>query len=408
VLSSYLSHYIYPHPVCAYDTNSGNKKQGEGENNFLFPPEPCHSSLSTMNNEQNKAPVNNGKQLQVYADLVQLYPDNAAYLKPYAELLLAEGKIATATEILRHLYHLMLKMKEVSQADALVKQFPIIGRVRSPDRPQDDIQRLLPAAMHNRLWLRLHQKRLREGQHLLHHGEAGDSCYLVCEGELAEFGRGAHDKPIMLNLIGQGDVVAEDKLLKPGIYKSDIIANKNSIVVKLPRKKMTAALLANPTLKTALQRKADLQRMVSMISSSPILQTIPLDMRRHLAGKSYIQQYGPGSIIHKSGEQLKHVDLIVHGEACYQWQGADMVKELKSLKPGALIGETTAVRNSGCPADMVSHHGVGIVHISYAVFINVVEAYPPLRTSLTAYAEEQRAQLMSRLNELQTQKFNQH
>jgi len=343
------------------------------------------------------------KQLQVYADLVQLYPDKEAYLKPYAELLLAEGKVATATEMLRHLYTLLLKKGDTCQADALVKQFPIIGRVRSSDPHQDHIQDLLPASIRNPLWLRLHRKRLREGQHLLHHGETGDTCYLVCEGELAEFGRGAQDKPIMLNLIGPGAVVGEDKLLKPGIYKSDIIANKSSIVVKLPRKKMTAALVASPTLKSVLQRRSELRRMVAMISASPVLQTIPLDMRRHLAENSYIQQYAAGALIHQSGEQLQHVDLVVHGEACYQLQDTGMVKELKSLKSGALIGETAAMRDSGCPADMVTHHGVGIMHMPHAVFVNVVEAYPPLKKSLTAYTDEQRASLMSRLNELQTQ-----
>jgi len=353
-----------------------------------------------MGNTKNKTHPNKRKQLQVYADLVQRYPDNEVYLKPYAELLLAEGKVTTATEMLRHLYNLLLKKGATADADALVKQFPIIGRIRSPDHHQNNIRALLPAAMRNHLWLRLHRKRLHEGQHLLHHGDTGDTCYLVCEGELAEFGRGAHGKPIMLNLIGQGEVVAEDKLLKPGIFKSDIIANKSSIVVKLPRKKMTAALIASPALKSILQRKAKLRRMVSTISSSPVLQTIPLNMRRHLAEKSYIQQYASGSLIHKSGEQLKHVDLIVHGEACYQLSGPNMVKELKSLKPGALIGETAAIHDSGCPADMVTHHGAGIIHIPYAVFINVVEAYPPLRTSLTAYAEEQRFQLMRKLNEL--------
>jgi len=355
--------------------------------------------------EKNKTPLNQSKQLQVYADLAQLYPDNEAYLKQYAELLLAEGKTTTATEILRHLYNLLLNKGETSQADALVKQFPIIGRIRAPDNHQADILDILPASMRNRLWLRLRRKRLREGQYLFHHGESGDTCYLVCEGELAEFSRGAHAKPVMLNLIGAGDVIAEDKLLKPGIYKTDVIANKSSAIVKLPRKAMTAALISDPTLKTILQRKSDLRRMVSMISASPVLQILPLDMRRHLAEKSFIQQYAAGALIHKSGEQLKHVDLIVHGEACYQLQTLDMVKELKALKPGALIGETAAIHDSGCPADMVTHHGAGMIHIPYAVFINVVEAYPPLKKSLTAYAEEQRTQLMSKLNELQTQEL---
>ena len=355
-----------------------------------------------MTRKPNQPHQNPNKKLQVYADLVHLYPDNEAYIKQYAELLLAENKVATATELLRHLYSLLLKKGETGQADALVKQYPIIGRVRTSKQLQEDMQTLLPASMRNRLWQKLHQKRLREGQHLLHHGETGDTCYLVYEGELAEFSSDANRKPVMLNLAGPGDVVAVDKFFKPGAHQSDIVANKSSIIIKLPRKQLTKALVADPTLKTALQRKADFRRMVAMISTSELLQTIPLDMRRHLAEKSYIGQYEAGSLVYKSGEKSDHIDLIIHGEACYQLTVDGMVKELQALKPGALVGEIAVVRNSGCPADMVTHHGVGIIHIPYAVFINVNEAYPRLQKSLTAYAEEQRTRLMRKLNELQS------
>jgi len=346
------------------------------------------------------------KQLLVYADLVELYPDKEDYIKRYAQLLLAAGKTATATEMLRRLHQLLLQKGEVNQADALTKQFPVIGHVRKAGTDIDDIRPLLPAAMRSNLWLKLHCKRLREGQHLLHHGEKGDTLYLVCEGELAEFSRDDDGKPLLLDLIGPGDVVCEDRLFKPGVHKHDIAANKSSVVAKLPRKKMTAALLDNPALNIALQRKAEHRRMIAAISACPVLQTIPLHMRRHLASHGYIQHYAAGVTIHKAGEQLQYVDMIVHGEACYQLQEEGLIKELKPLKPGALIGETAAVRGSGCPADMVTYHGVSVFHMPYTVFVNVVEAYPPLKNSLTAYAEKQRTLLMRKLNELQTQELN--
>jgi len=349
-----------------------------------------------------RAGLRRDKQLQVYAELVKLYPDKEAYLKQYAELLLAEKKIATATETLRHLHHLLLDRGDSSAADALAKQFPIIGRIRAKAADHEDIQSLLPNSMRNRLRMKLSRKRLREGQYLLHHGEKGDTCFLVCEGELAEFGRCANGHPLMLNLAAAGDLICEEKLLKPGIHKTDVVANKESIVIKLSRKRMTTAMIADPALKVALKRRAEFHHLIALISLSPVLQSIPLKLRRHLAGESFISNYAAGALIHKSGEKLDHVDLIVHGEAVYQMQGHELVKELKVLKPGALIGETAAVRDSGCPADMVTHHGVDIIHIPYAVFVNVVEAYPPLRKSLTDYAAEQRARLMSRLNELQT------
>lgn len=361
-----------------------------------------------MNTKKHNTTAHQDKQLLVYAELVQLYPDKEVYIKQYAQLLLAAGKTSTATEILQHLHQLLLQKGDISQADALTNQFPIIGRIRKTESHSDNIQALLPASLRNKLWLKLHRKRLREGQHLFHHGETSDTLYLVCEGELAEFSRDEQGKPILLNLISPGDVVFEDKLFKPGACKTDIVANKSSVIVKLPRKKMTAALLDNPALKTTLQRKADQRDMVASVSTSPLLQTIPLHMRRHLAKHGFLQQYTAGTTIYKSGEQLQYVDMIVHGEACYQLQGADLVRELKPLKPGALIGETAAVRGSGCPADVVTYHGVLIFHMPYDIFINVIEAYPPLKNSLTAYAAEQRAKLMRTLNELQTQELKKH
>ncbi len=274
------------------------------------------------------------------------------------------------------------------------------------DTHADDLRAFLTTSMRSKLWLKLHRKRLREGQHLLHHGETGDTLYLVCEGELAEFSRDEHGNPLLLDLIDPGDVICEDKLFKPGVHKTDIIANKSSIVVKFSRKKLTAALLDNPALNIALQRKAEHRRMLAAISASPILQTIPLQMRRHLATRGYMQHYAAGVAIHKAGEQLQYVDLIVHGEACYQLQGEGLVKELKPLKPGALIGETAAVLGSGCPADIVTYHGVSIFHMPYTEFVNVVEAFPPLKNSLTTYAEKQRALLMRKLDELQVQELN--
>ena len=145
--------------------------------------------------------------------------------------------------------------------------------------------------------------------------------------------------------------------------------------------------------------------MVRMISSNPTLQMIPLDMRQHLAEDSEVQTYPKGSSIHQAGERLNHVDLIVAGEAQFQFQHQGENEHLKALKPGALVGESAVIHDTGCPADMITKTGVTIVHIAYTAFINVLEAYPPLRKSLMADAEIQRVQLMQKLDELQTQEL---
>jgi len=373
--------------------------------NCLFAPASCSSSFTSHMSDRNvSVSSNQNPQLKVYADLVQLYPENEAYIRQYAELLLDAGQLATATEILRHLHNLLLKQGERSKADNLGRQFPQIGRIDKADKQyREDIRKLLPSSMRNPLWLKLHQKRLQEGRHLFRRGEVEDTLYLVCEGELAEFIKGNNGKPVLLNLIQAGDVVGETNLLTPGPHKTDVVANKNSIVAKLPSRKMAAAMANTPSLKAALQRKADSRRMTALISSCPLLENVPLDMRQHMAEESFIRQYSAGTSIHKSGEKMNYVDLIVRGEACFQLHSRDSLKELKSLTPGTLIGDTAAIQDGGCPADMIANSALAIVHISCDAFKTVVEAYPPLRNALFSNAAKQRSQLMNKLNEFQTQ-----
>jgi len=363
----------------------------------------CCSSLASM--PSSTPPTRHETLVKVYADLVDLHPDNTRYIKQYAELLITMNKVTDGTRMLRRLHRQLLKDNEANKADALLQQYPMIKNLQPPHQETDDIKDFLPASIHNRLWLRLHQKRLREGQHLFHRGETLDTIYLVHQGEVAEFAHAADGSPILVNLIQAGDIVAEDKLLHPGDQQHDLIANKKSIIVKLARKKMLAALLSNPQLNDIITRKAKHRRLLRFISSSPVLQSIPLEMRQHLVQHSTIEIYSAGSSIHTAGEKLNHVDLIVEGAAQFHWQSPTAIKHLATLMPGALIGETAIIHDSGCPADLRTQDGVTIIHISYAAFISTLQSYPPLRKNLTAYTEAQRRQLMSKLNELQTQEL---
>jgi len=169
---------------------------------------------------------------------------------------------------------------------------------------------------------------------------------------------------------------------------------------------MLAALEKNPSLKIALQQKSASRLTNARISASPLLQNVPLNMRKDLAEQSHTRQYAAGETIHKAGEKLDHVDLVAKGSAHFQLLGKGIFKELKTLGPGSLVGESEAIHIQGCPADMVANCSVTVVRIPYNAFSNVVEAYPPLRNALIAYAEKNQLQIMSKLNELQGDKLD--
>jgi len=341
-------------------------------------------------------------QIQIYADLVKLYPENEAYIKQYAELLLKDGQFSTATEMLRHLHSVAAKKGNTGMADALIKQFPQIGRISSEGKADQGIFDLLPDFARNRLWLRMHQQRIKEGHHLLNQGETGDTIYLVREGELAVFTTDEAGKPTLLNIIGPGDIIGEDAFLHPGPRNADVVANKHSVVVELPHKKMANAMASNPGLKAALKQKSELRHMTGLLSSSALLENIPMNMRQSIARDSYIQVFASGSVIHKAGEKLSYVDMLVHGQANYMFRDATSNKVLDTLHPGDLIGYASVIlEDASCPADIIALSDVTIAHIPYATFKNITEAYPPLRESLFNHAGKKQEELMQKLDKWQ-------
>lgn len=344
----------------------------------------------------------NGKQqdseLAVYADLVRLYPDNEGYLRKYADLLLEVGQLSTAREILQHLHQQLLDKGQVERANRLVEEYPLIGRVRAIEEANSrPILELLPDEMQSRVWQFMHQQRLKEGQHLFRQGEPGDTMYLLLKGELAIFITPRPGETILLNLVQPGQVVGEGCLLDPGVRNADVVANKDSVVVKLPRKKIIAAIIENPGLEAELRRISDFRFMNSLLAGNPLLSRVPLAMRQDMALDTVVRHYPEGRIIHQAGDELDAVDMLIRGKAAYCLHLGSERHVLLDLVPGEMVGDTSAVRKSSCPADLVALSAVTMAHIPYSAFKNIVEAYPPLKEGLMNHAESQREMLMRKV-----------
>jgi len=339
---------------------------------------------------------------KVYADLVNIYPQNESYLRRYAEILLESGKESTATVALKQL-HMLLEKKSPEKAAALAREFPLIGRITKTRAEQEgdiELGEMLRKAF-GALWITLHQRRLKEGRRLYSMGDQGDSLALVLSGEMAVCIPGENHETILLNLIGANDVVGEGCFLNPGTRSADIVANKDSTIVDIPRNKLVSYLIDNPGAEKLLEDKADMRQMTSMISANPLLRNVPLDMRKYMAGMTQTERYKPNMLIHQAGDKLDSVDMLIWGEASYMMRNknSEYVK-LGSFAIGELVGDTSALRRASCPADIVATTEVLMAHIPLSSFTNVVEAYPPFKEKLIKHAETQRTKMMQMVSRL--------
>ncbi|MES0370736.1 MAG: cyclic nucleotide-binding domain-containing protein, partial [Mariprofundaceae bacterium] len=229
---------------------------------------------------------------KVYADLVNIYPDNEGYLRQYAEILLKTGKVSTATVALKKL-HTLLEKTAPDKASALSREFPQIGRITKIEAEQSgdtELGQILRKAF-GTLWIKLYQKRVKEGHCLYAKGVHGDTLALVIKGEMAVCIPGKNHTTVLLNLIGPDDVVGEACFLNPGARSAEIVANKDSVIIEIPRNKLVNYLIENPGAEKLLEEKADFRQLTSMLSTNDLLQDVPLDMRKYMAGTTRTERY---------------------------------------------------------------------------------------------------------------------
>jgi len=342
------------------------------------------------------------QQEKVYADLVSIYPENEGYLRRYAEILLKLGQATTATVALKKLYSLLEK-RSPKEAAALAREYPQIGQITKIEAEQagdSEFGDMLRNEL-GTLWIKLHQQRLKEGRSLYRRDEEGDSLALVIKGELAVCLPGRNNSTILLNLIGPGDIVGESCFLNPGLRSADIVANKDSVIVEIPRNKLVAFLVENPGAEKLLEEKADFRQMTSMLSTNELLQNIPLDMRKFMAGTTRTERYKPNMLIRQAGEEMDAVDMLIWGKVSYMMQNKNgEYVRLGRFETGELVGDTSALRKATCPADIVAESEALMAHIPLSSFTNVVEAYPPFKEKLLKHSQMQRTSIMQMVSRL--------
>ncbi len=336
------------------------------------------------------------EEIKVYSYLISIYPKNEDYLRRYAELLIKEGRETTAATVLKRL-HTLLSKHSPGKASALLREFPQTGRVTKAEAEQEGNSELgeMLRKTFGSIWIRLYQKRIKESQYLYRAGDKGNTLTLVIDGEIAVYVPENNGGAILHDLIGPDDIVGEACFLNPGIRNADVIANKDSTIVELPRKKLLAYLAKHPEAEKLLEEKANFRQITSLLSSHEFLKNIPLDMRKYMAGTTVLKRYKPNTLIRRAGQEVDAVDMVIQGEVSFMLNDKNnKYQPIGKIQPRELVGDTSALSKATCPADIMALSEALVAHIPLSSFTNVVEAYPPLKEKLLYHAQHQLTKIM--------------
>ncbi|MDQ6981270.1 MAG: cyclic nucleotide-binding domain-containing protein [Ghiorsea sp.] len=347
------------------------------------------------------------KALDTYANLVEMYPDNESYLRRYAKMLQTLGREATATITLQHLHDIIAK-RSSKEAKDFAKEHPQIGRILLDDTAFEDHDKHAIAGkiiheLLSKVWLKLHQKKLKEGQAVCRAQDLSDTLTLIIEGNADAFAINNEGTRILVEHVGELDILGEHTYFKPSPIGIDVfVSSETAKVVEIPRKKVLAMISSNPHLEKMLKQRALFRIHVHTLARNDVFQSMPLKLTKYLARKLTIRHFAANTLIYDLKKAVHGIDIVIKGQVCYLAQNRNKEKVMLSPLPPLSIagdtslhgGETTSM------AELAAKTDVSLAHISFDDLLNVSVAYPPLKEKLIQHADMQKVIMMQEISKL--------
>ena len=346
--------------------------------------------------------------LETYANLVEVYPDNEAYLQRYADMLQTLGREATATITLQHLHDIIAK-RDPDEAAAFAKKYPQIGRISLEEifdaQDAHKVTGKIIAELSNSLWLKLHKKKLKAGQVVYQADELSDSLTLVIDGQIEVYARGKNNTRILLESVGSYDVLAEQTFFFPDQVNFDAFVESDSAtIVRIPRSKLEAMVTNNAHLANMLNLRSSFRSHIRIIATHPIFNTLPLKLCKYLARNLRMESYAANSMIQTLDKKTMDVSIILSGEACYLAKDSKGKKlKLPPLPIRSLVGNIRLQHEKDIQAsELYANSNTKVAHIPYQHMLNISAAFPPLLERLNQHAETQQQRTILALTQFKT------
>jgi len=344
--------------------------------------------------------------LETYAGLIEAYPNNEDYLARYADMLQKLGREATATITLQHLHDVIAKRSE-KEAKAFAKQHPQIGRISLEEifDAQDNhrIAGKIIFELLGSIWLRLHQKKLKEGQAVCKIDDISDSLTLIIKGRVDIYAPDAKNNRVLLESVELLDILGEKTFFSPSPMSFDaFVSSESAIIVKVPRKKIEQMLATNEYLKNMLTQRAQFRNYVRLVALHPIFKTLPLKLSKYLARHVSRKTFPEKSMIYSLQNSADGIYIILSGKASYLATNNSGKKfALAPLKPSALIGDLLLQgKKAEQHNELFAVTQVNTLYMPHEQLLNISAAFPPLMERLSQHAQVQQQQIIRGLSQI--------
>jgi CRP-like cAMP-binding protein len=302
----------------------------------------------------------------------------------------------------------VIAKRSEKEATAFAKKHPQIGRISLYEtfdaQDSHSITGKIIFELLGNVWLRLHQKKLKEGQAVCRADDVSDSLILVTKGNVDVYAPDTNNNRVLLENVGIYDVMGEQTFFKTSPLGFDaFVSSESAAIVKVPRKKIASMLTNNQHLRNMLTQRARFRHHVRIVALHPIFKTLPLKLSKYLARHLSSKIFPEKSMIFSLQEQIDGVYIILSGKACYLAKNKQGKKfALSPLKLNSLVGDLLLHgKKSEQSNELFAASKVSIIRIPHEHLLNISTAFPPLMERLMQHAEQQQQQIIHSLSQIQ-------
>lgn len=255
----------------------------------------------------------------------------------------------------------------------------------------------VPPFLFELLLEKIHLRALVPGQALFAEGEAGSSIFFVASGELLVSARGDAGEPVLLGLLGPGDVAGEISFLSGVPRTATVTARSPADLLELDRNAIAPLVKKHRHVAGALSRLFAERVLDGVLARSRLFGVLPRPDRDALARRLRPVVAKPGDVLVREGAADAGLYLVRRGAVRVTVRRGGRDVALALLTPHEMFGDLATVRSGPRTASVAAVTETELLWLSGPDLLALLANRPALAAALREIQVERLAKNAEKL-----------
>lgn len=231
---------------------------------------------------------------------------------------------------------------------------------------------------------------LDAGAALFHHGDRGNTLYVVVEGEVAVVVEGP--PRVQLSTLGEGQFFGEIALVTDQPRSATIEATVDTQLLAIDRDVIRNLIRREPAVLKVLLRFLRDRLLDTLVRTSPLFQHFQGAEKHMLAAKFGFLEAEADSVLINQGDRASGLFVLLSGHAEVLLDHGGQTKRLATLGPGDIFGEMSLLSNSDAIATVRATSKCFVLEMPGQEFRETIMTHPQVLMVVGDLADDRQRQ----------------